>query len=60
MTPKEIHAFLSEDGTYHVTGVCPIRDGERIIDATFDIPRAAIDIHPQADVKGRLVDFVMP
>lgn len=60
MTPKEIHAFLNEDGTYHITGICPIRDGELTIDGTFDIPRAEIDIHPKADTKGHLVDFIIP
>ena len=60
MAPKEIHAILNEDGTYHITGICSVKDGELIHDATFDIPRAAIDIRPKADAQGRLVDFVIP
>ena len=60
MTAKEIHAFLNEDGTYRITGICPVRDGELVMDATFDIPRAEIDINPIADAQGRLVDFVIP
>ena len=60
MTAKEIHAFLNEDGTYRITGICPVRDGELVMDVTFDIPRAEIDINPIADAQGRLVDFVIP
>lgn len=59
MTPKEIHAFLNEDGTYRITGICPVRDGELVIDATLNIPRAEIDIRPKADAKGRFVDFII-
>ena len=60
MTPKEIHAILNEDGTYHITGICPVKDGELMHDATFVIPRATIDIHTKADTKGRLMDFIIP
>jgi hypothetical protein len=60
MTAKEIHAFLNEDGTYHITGICLIRDGELTLDATFDISRAKIDISPIADRQGRLIDFTIP
>ena len=60
MTPKEIHAYLNEDGTYRITGICPVRDGELIMDATFDISRGKIDINPIADAQGRLVDFIIP
>ena len=60
MTPKEIHAILNEDGTYHITGICPVKDGELTFDVTFDISRAKIDINPIADSQGRLIDFTIP
>lgn len=41
---KEIHAYINEDGTYHVEGVGYAMDNGELKEVKFEMPRAKLTV----------------
>ena len=57
---KEIHAYLNDDGSYHIEGIETIYDTEKFIDARIEISKAKITIVPMADAEKRYMVITIP